>query len=48
MGSDINFSFYKNQYTGHYNVIDYKDWMFGLNRRNNSLKFYYLFKHYGL
>jgi hypothetical protein len=48
MGSDLSFSFYKNQYTGKQNVIDYKDWMLGLNRRNNSLKFYYLFKHYGL
>ena len=48
MGSDLSFSFYKNQYTGKQNVIDYKDWMLGLNRRNDSLKFYYLFKHYGL
>lgn len=48
LGADISFSFYKNQFTGKPNVIDYKDWMLGLNRRNNSLKFYYLFKHYGL
>lgn len=48
MEGNINFSFYKNQYTGREDVIDYKDWMLGLNRRNNSLKFYYLFKHYGL
>ena len=48
MEGKINFSFYKNQYTGRENVVDYKDWMLGLGRRNNSLKFFYLFKHYGL
>lgn len=48
MSSDIVFHFYKNQYNGLPNVVDYKDWMLGLNRRNNSLKFYYLFRHYGL
>lgn len=47
MGSDIQFSFYKNQYSGLANVVDYKDWMLGLGRRNNSLKLYYLFRHYG-
>jgi hypothetical protein len=48
MGSNLSFHFYKNQYTEQNNVINYKDWMFGLNRRNNSLKLYYLFCHYGL
>lgn len=44
----INFSFYKNQYTDNYDVVDYKDWIVGLGRRNNSLKLYYTFTHYGL
>lgn len=48
MGADTTFSILKNQYSGLDNVVDYKDWMFGLNRRNNSIKFYYLFRHYGL
>lgn len=48
MGSDVSFSFFKNHYSDQYDVIDYKDWMFGLGRRNNSIKFYYLFRHYGL
>lgn len=48
MGADINFSFFKNEYSGRTNVVDYKDWSFGLMRKNNSMKFYYLFRHYGL
>lgn len=28
--------------------MDYKDWIIGLNRRNNSIKFYFLFEHYGM
>lgn len=42
------FSFYENKYTGKQDVVDYKDWIIGLGRRNNSIKFYFLFEHYGL
>lgn len=28
--------------------MDYQDWIIGLSRRNNSIKFYFLFEHYGL
>lgn len=42
------FSFYNNKYSGKNDVVDYKDWMIGLSRRNNSIKFYFLFEHYGL
>ena len=42
------FSFYENKYTGKQDVVDYKDWIIGLGRRNNSIKFYFMFEHYGL
>lgn len=29
-------------------MVDYKDWIVGLARRNNSIKMYYTFLHYGL
>jgi aromatic-L-amino-acid/L-tryptophan decarboxylase len=44
----LQFSFYKNQYTNEDDVVDYKDWIVGLARRNNSIKLYYTFLHYGL
>jgi aromatic-L-amino-acid/L-tryptophan decarboxylase len=46
--SSLAFHFYKNQYTGQNDVVDYKDWIVGLARRNNSLKIYYTFEHYGV
>lgn len=42
------FSFYENKYTGKQDVVDYKDWVVGLGRRNNSIKFYFLYEHYGM
>jgi hypothetical protein len=47
-GGTSKFSFYENKYTGKHDVVDYKDWIVGLARRNNGIKFYYLFSHYGL
>ena len=44
----LTFSFYKNEYSGQQDIVDYKDWIVGLGRRNNSLKLYYTFSHYGL
>jgi aromatic-L-amino-acid decarboxylase len=44
----LQFSFYKNQYTNERDVVDYKDWIVGLGRRNNAIKLYYTFLHYGL
>lgn len=29
-------------------MVDYKDWVIGLGRRNNSIKFFFMFEHYGL
>ena len=46
--ASLEFSFYKNQYSNNYDVVDYKDWIFGLARRNNSIKIYYTIAHYGL
>lgn len=46
--SALQFPFYKNVYTGQQDVVDYKDWIVGLARRNNALKLYYFFTHYGL
>lgn len=43
-----NFTFYQNKFNEDYDVTDYKDWTVGLGRRNNSLKLYYTFKHYGI
>lgn len=43
----LQFPFYKNAYTGQNDIVDYKDWIVGLGRRNNSLKLYYTFTHYG-
>lgn len=45
--STLHFPFYKNAYTGQEDIVDYKDWIVGLARRNNSLKLYYTFTHYG-
>jgi hypothetical protein len=47
-GGTAKFSFYENKFTGRHDVVDYKDWILGLGRRNNSIKFYFLFEHYGL
>jgi glutamate/tyrosine decarboxylase-like PLP-dependent enzyme len=44
----LQFSFYKNHFSDNYDIVDYKDWIVGLARRNNSLKVYYTFLHYGL
>jgi aromatic-L-amino-acid/L-tryptophan decarboxylase len=44
----LQFAFYKNHFTDNYDVVDYKDWIVGLARRNNSIKMYYTFVHYGL
>lgn len=44
----LHFSFYKNEYTNECDVVDYKDWIVGLARRNNAIKLYYTFLHYGL
>jgi glutamate/tyrosine decarboxylase-like PLP-dependent enzyme len=45
--SSLAFHFYKNQYSGQEDVVDYKDWIIGLFRRNSSLKLYYCLSHYG-
>jgi len=42
------FCFYDNPYSEKPETVDYKDWHFGLDRRNNGLKFFFLFEHYGL
>jgi hypothetical protein len=47
-GGTAKFSFYENKYTGKNDVVDYKDWIIGLARRNNAIKFYFLYSHYGL
>jgi hypothetical protein len=44
----LKFSFYKNQFTDNSDIVDYKDWIVGLGRRNNALKLYYTFSHFGL
>jgi hypothetical protein len=44
----MQFAFFKNHFTDNYDVVDYKDWIVGLARRNNALKLYYTFLHYGL
>lgn len=31
-----------------YDIVDYKDWIVGNTRRNNSIKLYYTFVHYGM
>ena len=41
--SSLDFHIYKNKFTGQYDVVDYKDWVVGLDRRNNALKLYYSF-----
>jgi glutamate/tyrosine decarboxylase-like PLP-dependent enzyme len=43
----LQFSFYKNSFSDNYDIVDYKDWIVGLGRRNNALKIYYTFVHYG-
>ena len=43
-----SFHFYKNQYTGLNDVVDYKDWIVGLYRRNSAIKIYYTFEYYGV
>lgn len=45
---EISFSFYKNKYTGQQNAIDYKEWTIGTGRKTSGLKFYFLYKYYGL
>lgn len=47
-GVNAKFAFYNNAFTGQPDIIDYKDWIVGLARRNNALKIYYTFVHYGL
>ncbi len=47
-GGTAQFSFYQNKFTGRNDVVDYKDWIFGLARRNNAIKFFFMFQHYGL
>lgn len=42
------FPFYKNEFTGQRDVVDYKDWTIGLGRRNYAIKLYYFYTHYGL
>lgn len=46
--ANAKFSFYQNSYTGQQDVVDYKDWIVGLGRRNNALKLYYGLSHYGI
>lgn len=48
MGSELEFSFYKNKYSDSYDTIDYKDWQIGLNHRNNALRLYFLIKFFGM
>jgi glutamate/tyrosine decarboxylase-like PLP-dependent enzyme len=48
MGGKSDFSFYKNEYSDNYDVIDYKDWSIGLVRRNYALHFFYFFSHFGV
>jgi len=47
-GINAKFAFYNNAFTGQPDIVDYKDWIVGLARRNNALKIYYTFVHYGL
>jgi glutamate/tyrosine decarboxylase-like PLP-dependent enzyme len=47
-GANVNFSFFKNHFTDYYDVVDYKDWIVGLARRNNAIKMYFTFLHYGM
>lgn len=44
----ISFNFYKNKYSGQENVIDFKEWSLSTGRRSTGLKFYFLYKFYGL
>ena len=44
----LSFAIFKNHFTDNYDIIDYKDWIVGLGRRNNAMKLYYTFTHYGL
>ena len=46
--SALKFHFYENKYSGQNDVVDYKDWIVGLARRNNGLKIFYFFQHYGV
>jgi glutamate/tyrosine decarboxylase-like PLP-dependent enzyme len=48
MGGKSDFSFYKNEYSNNFDVIDYKDWSIGLVRRNYALHFFYLFSYFGV
>lgn len=48
MGQKLEFSFYKNKYSEEKNTIDYKDWQVGLNKRNNALRLFFIYKMYGL
>ena len=47
-GEDSSFTFYKNEYTGENDVVDYKDWIIGLGRRNNAIRLFFTYKYYGL
>lgn len=42
-GGTSRFCFYDNPYSDNPDTIDYKDWHFGLDRRNNAMKFFFLF-----
>lgn len=45
---DLEFGILKNVGPQNNEAINYKDWSFGFGRRFNSLKFFYLFRFYGL
>jgi hypothetical protein len=48
MGSQLEFSFFRNKYSDEHDTIDYKDWQVGMNHRNNALRLYFLYKFFGL
>ena len=45
---DTKFPFWKNKFSGKDDVVDYKDWTVGNTRRNNAIKLYYMYDHFGL
>ena len=42
------FHFWKNKFSGKDEVVDYKDWSVCNTRRNNAIKLYYMYDHFGL
>ena len=47
-GATLCFHFDKNKYSGQNDVVNYKNWIIWNTRRNNGLKLFYFYDHYGL